>query len=102
MDSPSSALCPQVEAAFALLAKKWAGLILFSLSEGERYFSELAASIPGISARLLTLRIRELEEAGLIVRMISEGSPVRVSYALSEKGLSLSAILVEVANWARN
>lgn len=94
-------LCPQVEAAFALLAKKWAGLIVFMLREGERHFAELKAGIPSLSSRVLAQRMRDLEESGLVKRLVSEASPVRVSYILTEKGRDLALILDEIAEWAR-
>ena len=83
-------LCPQIEAAFGLLAKKWAGLIVFSLSDGEKHFCEIKAAIPALSSRVLTQRMRELEEASLVTRSVSDNSPVRVSYRLTERGGSLA------------
>lgn len=94
------AVCPQVEAAFALLAKKWMGLILYSLVGGELYFCELEKAIPTLSARVLTERIRELEEAELLRRSVSVSSPVRVSYQLTDKGLSLARAVKGIADWA--
>jgi DNA-binding HxlR family transcriptional regulator len=94
-------ICPRVEGAFALLAKKWTGLILFSLLGGERRFVELKDSIPVLSARLLSLRLKELEEAGLVERRVSLAAPVRVGYRLTEKGREFSGILGEIADWAR-
>jgi DNA-binding HxlR family transcriptional regulator len=100
MSIDRAGLCPQVEAAFALLAKKWAGLILFTLCGGERYFSELKAELPSLSARVLALRMRELEAAGIVERRVSRSSPVRVSYLLSEKGKSLALVVNGIADWA--
>jgi DNA-binding HxlR family transcriptional regulator len=101
MDKGEPALCPKVEAAFCFLSKKWAGLIVFLLGDGERYFSELEAAIPDLSARVLALRVRDLEKAGIVMRRVSQTSPVRVSYCLTEKGRSLAAILSEFAEWAQ-
>lgn len=103
MNDVESRLCPKVEAAFALLAKKWTGLILFSLGTELRCFNELEAAIPGISARLLSLRMRELEEAGLVQRQVrTELSPLRVAYRLTERGGSLAEVLNGIAEWANN
>jgi DNA-binding HxlR family transcriptional regulator len=101
MTKGASAICPRVEGVFSLLAKKWTGLILLSLLEGELRFVELRASIPELSARLLSLRIKELEEAGLVERRVHAVSPIRVSYRLTEKGESLSAVMGNIADWAR-
>jgi DNA-binding HxlR family transcriptional regulator len=95
-----SKLCPRVEAAFSLLAKKWMGLIVYSLTEGELYFSELERLLPSLSARVLTERVRELESAGLVSRLVGGASPVRVSYRLTEKGQSLAAIIHQIGDWA--
>jgi DNA-binding HxlR family transcriptional regulator len=95
-------LCPQVEAAFELLAKKWAGLIVFSLGEGEMHFGEFKEAIPALSARVLAQRMRDLEKAGLVERRVSGASPVRVSYGLTKKGGELAAVMRGIADWARN
>ena len=96
-------LCPGVEAAFAFLATKWTALVLFSLIEGELRFSELEAAITGLSSRLLSLRMHELEESGLVERHVyAEESPIKVGYRLTERGSSLAAILGEIADWAKN
>jgi DNA-binding HxlR family transcriptional regulator len=95
-------LCPQVEAAFGLLAKKWAGLIVFTLWGGEKHFVELRAALPALSARVLALRMRDLEEFGIIERSVSSSSPIRVSYALTKRGRDLAALLQGIADWAKN
>jgi DNA-binding HxlR family transcriptional regulator len=102
MELPSSELCPQVEAAFSLLAKKWTGLLIFVLCEGEKHFNELKAAVPLLSSRVLALRMRELEEAGLIERHVGETSPIRVGYSLTNKGKGLASALKGIADWARN
>jgi DNA-binding HxlR family transcriptional regulator len=103
MNDIENRLCPKVEAAFVLLSKKWTGLILFSLGTELRCFNELEAAIPGISARLLSLRIRELEEAGLVQRQVrTDILPLRVAYRLTERGGSLAEILNGIADWAKN
>lgn len=96
-----AALCPSVEAAFSLLAKKWMSLIVYSLTEGELYFCDLERAIPALSARVLTQRIRELENVGLVQRRVALASPVRVSYRLTEKGASLAEAIKGIADWAQ-
>jgi len=103
MAETEKTLCPSVEAAFALLAKKWTGLIILSLREGELSFNRLAQSVPGLSARLLALRLRELEESGIVRREVkAEIPPLRVGYSLTARGIPLAAILREVAGWAND
>lgn len=96
-----AALCPRAEAAFCLLAKKWMGLIIYSLTVGELYFCDLEKAIPALSARVLTQRIRELENAGLVLRKVSVASPVRVSYRLTDRGASLAEVIKGIADWAQ-
>ncbi len=96
----SERLCPKVEAAFGLLAKKWMGLVLYSLIDGELHFCDLEKALPALSARVLTQRVRELEEAGLVLRKVSATSPVRVSYCLTESGRSLAIVVGGIADWA--
>ncbi len=89
-------------AAIELIGRRWAGAILWTLAARPHYFAELAASVPGLSDRLLSRRLRELEGAGLVARSVEEGTPPRVSYALTEKGRSLEPALAELRDWARD
>jgi DNA-binding HxlR family transcriptional regulator len=102
MKRSQSELCPQVEAAFSLLAKKWTGLILFSLIRGELRFSEIEVAIPRMSARLLSLRMKELERESLVERRVrADKMPIVVSYRLTDRGSLLAAILSKIADWAK-
>jgi DNA-binding HxlR family transcriptional regulator len=92
---------PEFHSAIELIGRRWAGAILWSLSERPHYFAELTTSVPGLSDRLASRRLRELEAAGLVERSVSEGPPARVSYALTEKGRSLEPALSELDEWAR-
>lgn len=102
METLDGSSCPKIEAAFALLAKKWAGLIIFNLRDGEKYFAEIKAAIPALSARVLTQRMRDLEAAGLVERRVSPNSPLRVSYSLTGKGGSLAPLMQGIADWAND
>jgi DNA-binding HxlR family transcriptional regulator len=73
-------------AAVELIGRRWTGAILFALVTGPRYFRELKAAVPGISDRLLSQRLRELEAEGIVDREVHPGSPARVSYCLSKEG----------------
>ena len=77
------------------------GAILWALAERPHYFAELTIAVPGLSDRLLSRRLRELEGAGLVERSVHDGSPARVSYALTEKGRSLEPVLGGLEDWAR-
>jgi DNA-binding HxlR family transcriptional regulator len=95
-------LCPSVEAAFNLLGRKWAGLIIRELSAGPRHFCDLERGIPAVSARVLTERMKELEEAGILTRTVDTGTPVRVIYALTDKGKALIPVMDGLEKWARS
>jgi DNA-binding HxlR family transcriptional regulator len=94
-------VCPDFHEAIELVGRRWAGAILWALSDGAHYFADFAESVPGVSDRLLSRRLRELEAEGLVERSVHEGTPARVSYALTEKGRALVPALSELKSWAR-
>lgn len=96
----SSGFCPRFHVAVELIGKRWTGAIVRALIGGPRRFNELLALVPGLSDRLLTERLRELETAGLVVRDVEAGPPVRVSYALTQKGSELEPAIRSLGTWA--
>jgi DNA-binding HxlR family transcriptional regulator len=94
-------VCPHFHAAIELIGKRWTGAILCALTEGQLRFGELGRCVPGLSDRLLSRRLRELEEQGLVSRDVEPGSPVRVVYSLTEKGSDLRPAIDELGDWAR-
>lgn len=88
-----------VEAAIALIDGKWKCVILFHLLSGTRRFNELRRAIPGVTQRMLTNQLRELEEDGLITRKIYAEVPPKVEYTLSELGHSMTPILISLKDW---
>jgi DNA-binding HxlR family transcriptional regulator len=95
-----SAFCPRYQFAIELLGRRWVGAILRVLVTKPARFNEILAAIPGLSDRLLTERLRELEREGIVARNVSAERPVRVTYALTECGHSLDAIVVAIGDWA--
>jgi DNA-binding HxlR family transcriptional regulator len=95
-------LCPSVEAAFNLLGRKWAGLVIHVLASGSLRFCELERAIPGVSARVLTERMKELEAEGIVSRTVDTGTPVRVTYGLTDKGKALVPVMRGIERWARS
>ncbi|MET8023972.1 winged helix-turn-helix transcriptional regulator [Streptomyces avermitilis] len=85
---------------FQLLGKRWTGLIVAVLLERPVHFAELRRAIPGISERMLSDRLTELATAGLVVREVDEGPPLRVAYRLTTAGAALEASLGELRTWA--
>ncbi len=94
-------VCPHFHAAVELIGKRWTGAILWALCERPHYYAELSMAIPGLSDRLLSRRLRELEAEGLVERSVHAGSPARVSYALTDKGEALAPAIHELNAWAR-
>jgi DNA-binding HxlR family transcriptional regulator len=94
-------VCPYFHEAVELVGKRWTGAIVGALIPGPRRFSELAHAIPQISDRLLSTRLRELESAGIVEREVLDGSPVRVLYTLTLKGLALEPAVSELRTWAQ-
>ncbi|MFI1394435.1 winged helix-turn-helix transcriptional regulator [Streptomyces sp. NPDC020681] len=85
---------------FELLGKRWTGLIVSVLQQRAVHFAELRRAIPGISERMLSDRLTELGAAGLVVREVDEGPPLRVSYRLTAAGTAMEPALKELALWA--
>ena len=95
-----SPFCPAYTQAIEIVGKRWTGAIIRSLLAGKDRFSELAEAIPGISDRLLSERLKELECEGIIERKVLPTTPVRIEYSLSEKGLALGDVVRAVNDWA--
>ena len=93
-------MCPRYEHAIQLLGKRWTGLILDSLLDGSRRFCELTATVEGLSDRVLSDRLRELESEGIVQRIVYPQIPVRVEYRLTEKGLDLRPVVQSIHEWA--
>ncbi len=100
-DQAGNGVCPHFHAAIELIGKRWTGAILCALTDGPQRFAELARAVPGLSDRLLSQRLRELEEEGLVERAVEAGTPVRVTYSLTEKGAELRPAIGELKSWAK-
>jgi DNA-binding HxlR family transcriptional regulator len=95
-----SGLCPRFHQAVELVGRRWSGAIIAVLMLRARRFNELLSAVPGISDRLLTERLRELESRGIIGREIQPGSPARVAYGLTDRGRELNEALSALGRWA--
>ena len=94
-------VCPEFHHAVELIGKRWTGAILWTLADGPHYFGDLCHAVPGLSDRLLSQRLRELESEGLVARVVHEGNPPRVSYALTEKGDAVQPAIQQLGAWAK-
>lgn len=92
--------CPRYEHATQILGKRWTGLLLHALLEGPRRFCELTSLVEGLSDRVLSDRLRELEFEGVVRRVVYPQIPVRVEYQLTEKGFALKPVVEAIHTWA--
>jgi DNA-binding HxlR family transcriptional regulator len=92
--------CPLYHEAVELVGRRWTGAILRVLMEGSLRFSEIAQSVPELSDRLLSERMKELEGRGIVARNVIPGPPLRVEYELSRMGRELEPALSELERWA--
>ena len=95
-----SKVCARFHHAVELIGRRWSGAILSVMLRGPQCFNEMPAAVPGLSDRLLTERLRELESEGLVRRTVLPGPPVRVSYELTEAGKSLEPVIESLGRWA--
>jgi DNA-binding HxlR family transcriptional regulator len=93
--------CP-VSACAEILAGKWTILLIRDLADGRSRFCELERSLEGISPRTLSLRLRALEEQGIVERRTFPEVPPRVEYSLTEKGRALVPIIEDMRSYGRS
>ncbi len=93
-------ICPRFEKAMTMLSQRWTGLVIYQLLAGPKRFCTLEASI-GISGRVLSERLKDLENLGIVKREVFPETPVRIEYSLTEKGLALETILKEIEKWSQ-
>ena len=89
-----------VEVTLSVMGGTWKPIILFQLLHGKKRFGELSRAIPGITQRMLTLQLRELEEAGIVQRTVHAEVPPRVDYELTALGQTLHEPLSALGRWA--
>ncbi len=94
------ALCTRFHRASELIGRRWTGAIIFLLLKQPCRFATLRDGIPDITDRMLSERLQELEEEGLVARTVIPETPVRVEYSLTRKGKSLAEPISAIANWA--
>ncbi len=92
--------CPAYTHAMEIIGRRWTGAIIRSMLAGASRYSEIVAAVPGLSDRLLSERLKELEHEGIVQRSVTPSTPVRVEYSLTEKGRALASVVREVASWA--
>jgi DNA-binding HxlR family transcriptional regulator len=99
-EAKAAGCCPLYHEAVELVGRRWTGAILRVLMDGPLRFSEIAQSVPELSDRLLSERMKELESRGIVERTVISGPPLRVEYELSVMGAELEPALTELERWA--
>jgi len=93
-------VCARFHAAIELIGAKWSGAVLQALFTGSHRFADIRAAIPGVSDMMLTRRLRELEDAGLVERRVIPAAPVHVEYHLTQMGREAGPVLDAVISWS--
>jgi DNA-binding HxlR family transcriptional regulator len=101
-DVPARApeLCSRFHRASELIGRRWTGAIIFVMLKSRCRFATLRAAIPDITDRMLSERLQELEQEGIVERSVVPDTPVRVEYALTKKGRALASAIDAIADWA--
>jgi DNA-binding HxlR family transcriptional regulator len=92
-------LCRRFQSSIEFIGKRWTGGIMMAIREGAERFSEILATVTGLSDRLLAQRLRELEAADMIERVVVATTPVQVRYRLTPRGTDLMDSLTPVVQW---
>lgn len=93
-------VCESFQRAAQLVAKRWTPQIVWVLLDGRRRYSAVRDAIPEISDTLLSERLRELEEAGVVTRTVTPSTPVLIEYGLSDRGRELAVVMDGLSIWA--
>ena len=98
--SKTPELCSRFHRASELIGRRWTGAIIFVLLKSRCRFATLRDAIPGITDRMLSERLQELEQEEIVERTVVPDTPVRVEYALTKKGRALGATIDAIVLWA--
>lgn len=82
-----------------IVGSKWTMLLIHNIFDGKKRFGELQRSLPGISPKTLTQRLRELEQHGIISKKVYAEVPLHIEYSLTDKGKSLRGVIRSLENW---
>lgn len=93
--------CRRLAATMEIVGKRWSSGILLALGMGAERYTEIERRVDGLSGRMLTVRLRELEDAGLVERTVEPTTPVSVRYHLSDRGMELLRSLQPMAHYVR-
>ena len=100
MASHTPVVCRHFHQAIELIGRRWTGAILRVLMGGRMRYCTIRGAIPEVSDRMLSERLKELETEGIVLRLVTPDTPVRVEYELTKKGRALEQALAAVEQWA--
>ena len=99
-DFEAAVVCPRYHHAVELIGRRWTGAILMVLLQDTSRFTDIVQAVPGLSDRLLSERLKELEAEGIVQRIVHAETPVRIEYQLTPMGRDLSDVTEAVSCWA--
>jgi DNA-binding HxlR family transcriptional regulator len=94
------AFCSYYHQAVELVGRRWSGAIIRALLVGKERFNDILTTIPGLSDRMLSERLKELEREGIVERRVVPETPVRIEYRLTAKGEDLAGVIAAMSEWA--
>ncbi|WP_285291770.1 helix-turn-helix domain-containing protein [Bacillus sp. ISL-35] len=94
-------ICPRFEKAMGILGQRWTGLIMYQLLSGPQRFCTIESAV-GVSGRVLSERLKDLESEGIVKRDVYPETPVRIEYSLTEKGQALEPLMKEIETWSQS
>jgi DNA-binding HxlR family transcriptional regulator len=95
-------LCPTFHSAIELIGRRWTGAIVYVLLRSRCRFAQIREAVPGITDRMLSERLQELEEQRIVERTVIPETPVRVEYSLTKKGRDLAKVVDAIGEWAHH
>ncbi|KUP04487.1 MarR family transcriptional regulator [Bacillus coahuilensis m2-6] len=95
-----SNVCPRFEKAIQIVSQRWTGLIVYQLLTGPQRFNEIQGSI-GISGKVLSDRLKDLEQEGIVERTVIPSTPVMIEYSLTKKGAAMEPVINQIESWSR-
>jgi DNA-binding HxlR family transcriptional regulator len=93
-------VCTELHQSIELIGKRWTGAIVSVMLSGANHACDIRNAVPGLSDRLLTERLRELESAGIVQRSVTDARPPVVEYTLTPKGKALEPVLDSLSAWS--
>ncbi|MEN9739840.1 MAG: HTH-type transcriptional regulator YodB [Actinomycetota bacterium] len=95
-------VCSELHQSVELIGKRWTGAIVSVMLGGANHACDIRNAVPGLSDRLLTERLRELEATGIVRRDVTDARPPIVEYSLTDKGEALAPVLDAISVWGKS